>query len=172
MQADLRDGIALFSTNDHQRRNDGESERQTETNDRSFTRLRLNVDGSADALGGSLHHVHSHSATGEIGNLLCSREARLKEKVDDLSIGENLGLVPTQKTALDSPFSDSRQIDATTVVDELDSDLATFVKRSDMNGTVIGFAQSSPVRRSLQSVVDGVSKNVGERILDGFQSRI
>jgi hypothetical protein len=51
-------------------------------------RLAGHVDRAAQALDALPHHVHAHAAAGDIGDLLCGREAGLKDQREGLGFAQ------------------------------------------------------------------------------------
>jgi hypothetical protein len=93
-----------------------------------------------------------------------------EDELVDLGIRHLLDFGFGGQTALDNLRLDPVNVDALTVITDLDDDVATFVIRGEGNGTLFEFAGRTPLLGTLQAVIGRVPDHVGQRILDHLQN--
>ncbi len=167
-EAQLRDREAAVAAADHQRRDDGQGERDLDLDTGPGAQLALHVDGPADALDVGADHVHPDTAAGDVGDLSGGRDARSEDQVDRLTVAHRCRLVCGDQPVGDRLVADPGRIDAPAVVRDLDVDLTALVEGPQRQESLLGLARRASVLRTLDSVVDRVTHQVRERILDGL----
>ncbi|MEZ5284152.1 MAG: hypothetical protein R2712_04945 [Vicinamibacterales bacterium] len=99
-QAHLRDGVAIAAGRHHQRRDDGQRQRNLDLERRALAHDALDVHLPADALDVGLDDVHADAAARDVGDLLGRREARQEDELDQVVIAHTARLVRGDQPAL------------------------------------------------------------------------
>ena len=97
-----------------------------------------------------------------------SREARREDVHDALALRQPGHLFGRHEILLHDLGAHTFDIDAATVVVDLDVDLAAFVEGAHQDATFARLAGRHALLRCLDAVVNAVAHNVRQRIFDGF----
>src|SRR5437764_10900605 len=110
-----------------QGRDDGKRQRDFDGDRRTFAGYRLDVDGAADLVDVSAHHVHADAAARDGGDGGGGREARGKDELVDLGFRHLLELGLADEPVGDSFGLDLLGVEPATVVGDANDDVAAFM---------------------------------------------
>ena len=83
----------------------------------------------------------------------------------DLLLRHRLRLLSRDKSSLQGPFPNLISIQSTTIIDDLDDDVATLLRRSHRNASLGLLSLRHSSIRQLDAVIDGVSHDMGQGVL-------
>ena len=168
--ADLRDGETLARALHDQCRNYRQRQRDLDRERRTLAQLRLDVDRAADLLDVGPNHVHADAAARNTGHNLGRREARLEHETQHLLVRHVLELGLRRQAVLQSLHLDPLDVDAGTIVLDLDDDVAALVIGVQNNLADLRLVRRQAFRRHLKAVVRRVPHHVRQRVLDQLQN--
>src|ERR1700683_2890963 len=84
-QADLGNGKALSSAGHYQGGNNGQGEGNLDLQQSALAAGALDVDGAADLLDVGFHHIHAYPASGDVADLLHSRQSGSEYQTQNLA---------------------------------------------------------------------------------------
>src|SRR5262249_54938144 len=143
---ELRNGEAVAGNLDDQRRHDGEREWNLDGEGRSTVPYRFDIDEASDLIDVGAHHIHADAAAGDIGDLVRGRESRREDELLDLALGEVLGLRFRYQAVGNGFGLDPLDVEAASIVGNLDDDVATFVTGGKDDGATLGLAGGAALR--------------------------
>src|SRR5690606_32093003 len=124
--------------------------------------------GAAELFDLGVHHVHTHTAPGDLGNFVGGTEASMQNKLDDVLITQLC--IFTHQAALKCFLAYPLQVDATAIVSQAQHDVATFAAKAQNNPASGGLAGSNTFFSCLNTVVDCVAQHVLQRRHHAFQN--
>src|SRR5271170_6826153 len=159
-----RNDVHLFSDSDQLSVQDGERERQADSNGAAHTLLGGNLHVAAQIVDIPAHHVHSDPASGNIAHLLRGRKTRHENQVVDLLIAQVLIL--RNQRALSSLLQNLRFIESGAIVAHFDDDVAALMKCRKLERAAFVLAGGETPVGGFQAVIERVADQVHERIAD------
>src|SRR5215831_14411788 len=87
-----RDGVESLLDAEKQRFDDGQGQRQPETECRSPPYFSLNLNRALEPLENALYHIQPDSSTRQFRDLLGRTEARTEDEVHGVGVGETAGI--------------------------------------------------------------------------------
>ena len=171
-QADLGNGEAVAADGDDQGWNDGQGQGNLDLERRALAGLALQVDRTADLLDVGLDHVHADATTGDVRHLFRGRETGKEEQMGGFAVGHAGRLLGVDEASLERLGLDALGIDAGAVVDDLDVDLAPFMKGAQKQRAGGRLAPRHARIRFFDAVVHRVAHDVRERVLDRLDDRL
>lgn len=130
-----------------------------------FDEIRL----PAHLLGHGLHHIQPDPAAGEMGDGVLHAEAGQEEKLQQLRGRQLSGECGGGEILPHHGGADHLQINAATVIRDLNHEHAGAVARLQTDGTQGGFPGLQPVRRQLNGVIHRIAQQMAQRGLHALQ---
>ena len=156
-----RDGVEVFADRHHQRAVDRHGKRHPHDKSRALTRGRADADAAAELLDLAVDDVETHAAAGDLRDRLGRAEARRQHELNDFGIAELR--VGTHEAALGRLQTHRFDVDARTVIADLDDDVATFAGQAQVDATGGRLAEAAAHLSRLDAVIHGVAKHVFQR---------
>ena len=161
-----RDGIPLVTGADRERSDDRQRQRQLEVEACAFAELAGDFDGATNPLDVRTYDIHAHTATGNRTYRVCSRETRFENQVLLLFVRHLLDLGARIESVGDCLGCHLFQIDAAAVVSDDEADLVARLARCKFEHTDFALATFQACNWRFDTVIDGVTDDVGQRIAD------
>ena len=146
--------------------NDRKGKRQLDLEDGALIDVGLNVNMTRKGLNLAADNVHADAASGNIGNLLRSREARQEDEADRIRIVETICLLLRNHALLDRLAADLARINARAVIRDHDDDVVPLMPRDETDFTDARLSLFLACIRALNAVVERVAQEVHDRIAD------
>jgi hypothetical protein len=147
---------------DQQAVDNGQRQGKAERDREPRSRFTGDIDGSAQRLHASPHHVHADAAPGDRGHLSRRGEPRRHNEREDLGL-RKLGAAIDQ-ALLDGAGTHGLHIQAAPVVANLDQHIGAGVPGRKVNGSGGGFAGRAAGFRGLDAVIHAVADQMDQRI--------
>lgn len=116
-----------------------------------------------------LHGVQSDAATGHLGDLLAHAEAGQEEKRQEFLLAQLRHGLGGGELAIEHGLAQALQIDAAAVVAQFQDQHAGVVAGADGDPALGRLAGGEAGFRRLDTVIDGIAQQVGERRFEFFQ---
>ena len=141
---------------------DRQRQRQADANQRSQARFALHLHRAAKRGDVAFHDIHAHAASGQIRHLLRGGEPGFED--EPISFGVRQRPRRVNEPALDGLLADAFTVQAAAVVGYLDDHGTCLMVRAQAHDAREGFAARLAYIRFLDTVVDGVSHQMGQRV--------
>ena len=168
----LRQRVALLAAAHNQRRNNGQRKRNAQAHGGALAGARVDLDLAADLLHVGAHHVHAHAAAAYVGDFLGGREARLKDQLQQLALGQQCGAIGREQPALNGLGANPVHIHARAVVGHFNNDVAALLHRAQAQRALGVLAHGLAHIGRLNAVVQRIAHRVCQRVLDGLEQTL
>src|SRR4029079_11233687 len=142
-------------------RDDGQSQRNTQSHARALAELAVDLDDAADPLDVRADDVHPDAAAGNGRDLARRGKAGLEDQRETLPVGQSSPTALVQGSRGDRLLDQLLPVDSAAVIVDVDQDLVARLACRDGENSDLAFAGLEPFRGKLDPVVDGVADDVG-----------
>src|SRR5208282_129880 len=165
-----RQSIESLLHAEHQRPDDGQRQRQPQTESCAPSRGSFDLDRALQAAEYALHYIQAYAAAREFGDLLRGGKSRLQDEFQSIRFAQKGCLFGLEQSLGQGARPDFFRVNASTVVGDLDDYLIPLMISGQPQGSLRPLAGANPLFRGLDAMANGISHKVGQRLGNRIQN--
>ena len=165
-----RDGIQALFHPEHQGLDDGQRERELQTEGCALAHVSFHVDRGFQPLEHALHHVHSDAASGNFGDFFCGAESGAEDEVQGLAFGQARRFFRRHHSQFERFGANFLGVDAAAIVADLDHHLIALVIGIQLDLSPRRLAQAPAFLGRFNAVADRVPHQMRQGFGDGVEN--